>query len=216
MQDSDSSLIFAYAAIQDKPWHRLESCILTLSSAADHIPDELTYKQSYPVEGKSQEGPLFAQLNSQFGITNVIGYHVYGTGDPHGSTKQLLNGAEYWTFFEQHGLSKNRCHEPEKRGLQCIALSGEDKALVNLHNTDRDMPSLGKLLESILHAIIGRYCSIHASLLLMLTNLLRHYNLFQKGILHCDVSSGNVLWYSEPVWCPTLDELSPSFSTLSV
>jgi hypothetical protein len=35
---------------------------------------------------------------------------------------------------------------------------------------------------------------------------LGHYNLFDKarGILHRDISSGNVLRYSEPIWRPAL------------
>ena len=33
-----------------------------------------------------------------------------------------------------------------------------------------------------------------------------HYNLFDKGFLHRDISSGNVLRYSEPVWRPALDK----------
>jgi hypothetical protein len=67
-----------------------------------------------------------------------------------------LNGAEFWGVFEEQDLPERRRHEPEERGLQCIALSGEGKALVDLYNTDGGTPSPGELLESILHAIIGK------------------------------------------------------------
>jgi hypothetical protein len=40
-------------------------------------------------------------------------------------------------------------------------------------------------------------------LFLMFVNL-GHYNLFNGGILHRDISSGNVLRYSEPVIRPAL------------
>ena len=63
---------------------------------ADKIPDRLTYKQAYQIKGDSQERPLFSEWNGQFGITNVIGYYNCGTGNPHGSTRHLLNGAEFW------------------------------------------------------------------------------------------------------------------------
>ena len=36
--------------------------------------------------------------------------------------------------------------------------------------------------------------------------ILGHYNLFNKGVLHRDVSLGNVLRYSDPVWHPALDK----------
>jgi hypothetical protein len=123
--------------------------MLTLSKEG-HIPDSLIYKQTYQVEGYSQEGPLFSRFNGQFGITDVIGYYDCGAEDPHGSTARLLKGAEFWTLFEQ-----SRSHEPEERGLQCIALSGEGKALIDLHITG-GTPSPSELLESILHAIIGK------------------------------------------------------------
>jgi hypothetical protein len=35
---------------------------------------------------------------------------------------------------------------------------------------------------------------------------LGHYNLFDKGILHRDISSGNVLRYSEPIQRPASDK----------
>ena len=59
-------------------------------------------------------------------------------------------------MFGQQDFPEGRCHEPEERGLQCIALSGEGKALVDLDNSDGGKPSPGELLESILHAIIGK------------------------------------------------------------
>jgi hypothetical protein len=41
--------------------------------------------------------------------------------------------------------------------------------------------------------------------LLTFSNL-GHYNLFDKGVLHRDVSSGNVLRFLEPIRRPALDK----------
>jgi hypothetical protein len=117
------------------------------------MPDKLTYKQAYPIKGHSQEGPLLSRFTGQFGITDVIGYHNCGTEDPHGSTERFSTDAKFWNVFDKKNLCEGR--EPEERGLQCIALAGEGKALVDLHNADGGSPSPGELLESILHAIIG-------------------------------------------------------------
>jgi hypothetical protein len=124
--------------------------MLTLSGV-DHLPDRLTYKQTYQIKGQSQEGLLFSQFYGQFGIADILGYHECGPEDPHGSTRRLLNGAEFWGVFGQDVR-----HEPQERGLQCIAIAGEGKALVDPDNTDGGTPSPGELLESILHAIIGK------------------------------------------------------------
>ena len=40
--------------------------------------------------------------------------------------------------------------------------------------------------------------------LLMFADL-GHYILFNKGILHRDISSDSILCYLEPIWCPSLD-----------
>jgi hypothetical protein len=150
-----TSLIYRIPSHQRHPSRHLESRTLTLSGV-DHLPDRLTYKQTYQIKGHSQEGPLFSQFYGQFGIADIIGYHQCGPEDPHGSTSRLLNDAEFWGVFGQHGLPKGRRHEPGERGLQCIAISGEGKALVDLNNTNGGTPSPGELLESILHAIIGK------------------------------------------------------------
>ena len=129
--------------------------MLTLSRV-DCLPNKITYKQTYQIKGHSQEGPLFSQFNGQFGIADIIGYHECGPEDPHGSTKHLLNDAKFWRVFEQQDLPEGTRHEPEERGLHCIALSGEGKALIDLDDTDGGTPPPGELLESILHAIIGK------------------------------------------------------------
>jgi len=115
----------------------------------------VAYKQTYQIKEHPQECPLFSQFYGQFGIADIIGYYGCGTGDPHSSTRWLLNGAEFWNVFRQQDLPEVSRHEPEERGLQCIALSGEGKALIVLHDSG-GTPSPGELLESILHAIIGK------------------------------------------------------------
>ena len=113
----------------------------------------------YQAEGHSLEGLLFSQFNGQFGIADVIGYHNCGPEEPHGSTGRLLNGAEFWNVFNQQDLLRflGGRSKPEERGLQCIALSRDGKALLDLDVTDGGTPSPYELLESILHAIIGKW-----------------------------------------------------------
>jgi hypothetical protein len=150
--------------------------MLSLSKGITHIPDRLAYKQTYPIKGHSQEGPLFSQLIGQFGVVDIIGYYICGTEEPHGSTWPFLVNAEVWDVFKDQiyeeadeqdllegGLTLQR-HKPEERGLQCVALSTEGKSLLDLYNTDGGTPSPGELLETILHAIIGEYCSLCVSL----------------------------------------------------
>jgi hypothetical protein len=124
-----------------------------LSRGVGSFPDKFTYKQAYPIRGHSQEGPLLSKFNGQFGIADVIGYHNCGPEDPHGSTERFFTDAEFWNVFGDQNFHGGR--EPEKRGLQCIALAEEGKALVDIQNADGGTPSPGVLLESILHAIIG-------------------------------------------------------------
>ena len=126
--------------------------MLTLSQGKP-IPDVLTYKQAYQLRGHSGEGMLLAQFHGKFGIGDVIGYYDCGTGDLHGSTTRLLNDAQFWNLFSE---KKSPERKPEERQLQCIALSGEGKALIDLKDNDGGIPSPGELLESILHGIIGK------------------------------------------------------------
>ena len=119
------------------------------------MPNRFTYKQAYPIKGHSQEGPLFSQFNGRFGIADVIGYYNCGAKDPHGSMERLFTNAEFWNVFNNKDPDLPEDREPEMRALQCVALAGEGKALMDLDNADGGMPSPGELLESILHAIIG-------------------------------------------------------------
>jgi hypothetical protein len=69
--------------------------------------------------------------------------------------------AEIWDPFEENEEDVSECiltrrqFKFEERGLQCIALAGEGKALADLSDTDEGPPSPGELLETVLHAIIG-------------------------------------------------------------
>jgi hypothetical protein len=147
-------LFIAYPAAKNTVAHNMESRMLTLAPGVQTLPDKLTYKLTYQVKGQSQEGPLLSEFNGQFGIADVIGYHICGTEEPHGSTGRLFNNAEFWSAFEQKGLSGGSPPIPEERGLECIAFSSEGKAFLDV-DIDGGIPSPGELLESILHAIIG-------------------------------------------------------------
>ncbi|KAI0269007.1 hypothetical protein BGY98DRAFT_315765 [Russula aff. rugulosa BPL654] len=60
-----STVVHSLSANTNKPPLldlQLESRMLSLSKRVTQIPDRLAYKQTYPIKGHSQEGPLFSQL----------------------------------------------------------------------------------------------------------------------------------------------------------
>jgi hypothetical protein len=98
----------------------------------------------------------------------------------------------------------DRESENKLRSQQSIALSSGGRSLLDLE--EGGIPSPCELLDTILHAIIGEYCShISASTHTLLIIDLGRCNLFLGGVLHRDISSGKVLRYAEPVKCPALE-----------
>ena len=129
----------------------MPSRMLSLSEGVANLPDKLVYKLAYPTKGHSQEGWLFSRGFGQFGIADVIGFYSCKLEEPHGSTRPFFKSAKFWSI-----LDDNHHQEPEERGLQCIALTTEGKALLDLCNKDGGTSSPAELLETILHAIIGK------------------------------------------------------------
>jgi hypothetical protein len=169
---------------------------LLYSEGVTNLPDQLVLKQAYPIMGESQEGPLFSKLFGQFGIADVLAFCSCQPEEPHGSTDAFFQNAIYWDVFGAGDYT------PERRGLQCIAFPASGQPLLDL-GEDGGIPSPGDLLETILHAIIGKQYFLQFFFLLTITDL-GHCNLFINGILHRDVSVGNILRYSEPISRPPL------------
>jgi hypothetical protein len=153
---------------------------------------------SYPVDGCSHEGPLFSKFVGQFGIANVVGYHTCGPNEPHGSTRRLLRGAEFWSVLAGKG------REPEERSQHCIAMSSWGRDLVNLREEQGVIPSPGDLLEVLLHAIIGKLYFFRVRLSAHTSTHLGHCGLFFGGVLHRNISSGNIIFNLQPVNRPAL------------
>jgi len=169
-----------------------------LANGINSLPDQITYKVSYPVEGRSQEGPLFSKFVGQFGIADVVGYHICGPNEPHGSTRRLFRGAEFWSVLGGEGS------EPEERSQHCIAMSSRGRDLLDLREEQGGIPSPGELLEALLHAIIGKSYFFCVRLSTHTSTHLGHCGLFFGGVLHRDISSGNIILDLQPVNRPAL------------
>jgi len=195
----NSTYVAAHAACttnSDTPVADLVSRTLSLSRGTVVLPDDMTYKVSYPIEGYSQEGQLLSRFVGKFGIADVVGYHICGTDEPHGKTQPLFRSAERWAIFGGEGCG------PEKRPQQCIAMSTSGRSLLDLKD-EGGIPSPTELLETILHAIIGESYSI--SNFRHTFTLVGHCGLFLGGILHRDISSGNILRNVQPINRPALE-----------
>jgi hypothetical protein len=139
----------AYAGDILPNMHGMSSRTLLLTPGRD-MPNKLIYKLAYPIKGRSHEGALLSRVSGRFGVADIIGFYSCEPEEPHGSTKSLSKNAIFWSIYE-HGHHS----EPEDRGLECIAFSEEGQALLDL-STDGGCPSPSELLETILHAIIGK------------------------------------------------------------
>jgi hypothetical protein len=131
--------------------------MLTLADGVSELPDQIVYKLFYQTEGHMSEGPLLSRFLGQFGIIDVVGFHISGPEEPFGNTKQLIRNASFWNFSRREGETGI----PEKRYLQCTAMSFECVPLLNISDKEAGIPTPAELLETILHAMIGKvpFCS---------------------------------------------------------
>jgi len=199
-----------HAAHTSAPALGLQSQELALSNGINSLPDQVTYKVSYPVEGRTQEGPLFSKFVGQFGIADVVGYHICGPDEPHGSTRRLFRGAEFWGVLGGDG------REPEERSQHCIAQSSGGRDLLDLRDKREGIPSPCELLETLLHAIIGESYFLCVQLSTHTSTHLGHCGIFFGGVLHRDISSGNIIRNPQPVNRPALQMFTLFFLLLKV
>ena len=121
-----------------------------LADGVTALPDRIVYKLSYQTEGHTFEGQLFSRFLSQFGIIDVVGFQTCGPEEPFGSTEYLIRNGSFWNFNQ--GMSGT----PEKRFLHCTAMSLECLPLLDTSDKEAGIPTPAELLETILHAMIGK------------------------------------------------------------
>ena len=114
------------------------------------LPDRIVYKLSYQTEGHRSEGQLFSAFRGQFGIIDVIGFYICGQEEPFGNTESLVRNGSFWDF------TQGGSGTPEKRYLHCTAMSFECLPLLDVFNKEAGIPSPAELVETILHAMIGK------------------------------------------------------------
>ena len=122
-----------------------------LADGVTALPDQIVYKLSYRTGGHTFEGPLFSKFLGQFGIIDVVGFQMCSPEEPFGSTEHLIRNGSSWNFAQ--GVSS--IGTPEKRYLQCTAMSLECLPLLETSDKEVGIPAPAELLETILHAMIG-------------------------------------------------------------
>ncbi|KAH8982017.1 hypothetical protein EDB92DRAFT_1952689 [Lactarius akahatsu] len=153
---------------------------LTLPDGVTELPENMVYKFSYQTEGHSTEGDLLSGSLGQFGIVDIVGSYTCTLEDaPFGSTVHHIRNSTFWRLSDQFVE-----RPPDNRYLHCTAMALEGLPLLYTSDVEAGIPSPAELLESILHAMIG------------------HYNLYLGGVLHRDVSNGNILRLREPIERP--------------
>ncbi|KAH8989963.1 hypothetical protein EDB92DRAFT_2115134 [Lactarius akahatsu] len=140
----------------------------------------MVYKFSYQTKGHSTEGDLLSGSLGQFGIVDIVGSYTCTLEDaPFGSTVHHIRNSTFWRLSDQFVE-----RPPDNRYLHCTAMALEGLPLLYSSDVEAGIPSPAELLESILHAMIG------------------HYNLYLGGVLHRDISNGNILRLWEPIERP--------------
>jgi hypothetical protein len=118
------------------------------------LPDQMVYKLSYQTEGHSFEGPLFSAFLGEFGIIDIVGFKICGQEEPFGNTEYLVRNGSFWNFNKSESGALSGA--PEKRYLHCTAMSFECLPLLDISDKETGIPPPAELVETILHAMIGK------------------------------------------------------------
>ena len=129
----------------------MRSRTLELAKEVTTLPDQMVYKLSYQTEGHTSEGPLFSAFLGQFGIVDIVGFRTCGQEEPFGNTESLVRDGSFWDFKQGGGPGA-----PERRYLNCTAMSFECLPLLDISDKEVGIPAPADLVETILHAMIGK------------------------------------------------------------
>jgi hypothetical protein len=171
------------------------------------LPEKLVYKLSYRPKGRPSEGSFFSDFRGQFGIVDIVGFCICSTDEFFGCTERYFSDAVFFPLGDDKNNNadkkdnEEKTPEPEVRYLHCTAMTLEGLPLLDLSdsNTKANIPTPPELVETILHSIIGEWVFFSTFFDLTLFPLPGHYNLFIGGVLHRDVSCGNILRLQEPI-----------------
>jgi hypothetical protein len=136
---------------QDNPVN-LRSRKLVLANGVTELPNQIAYKLTYQTEGHTLEGPLLSRFFGQFGIIDMVGSHACSPEEPFGNTEYLIRNASFWDFSQFEGETGI----PEKRYLQCTAMSFECLPLLDALDKETGIPTPAELVETNLHAMFGK------------------------------------------------------------
>ncbi|KAH9044433.1 hypothetical protein EDB85DRAFT_2105262 [Lactarius pseudohatsudake] len=128
---------------------------LTLVDRVPRLPEEMVYKLSYQTDGRPSEGTLLSRFFGQFGIVDIIGYHVCTAEESFGSTAHHLLNAQFWKLVDDSPVEF-----PEIKQLHCTAMSLEGLPLLDTSDKAAGIPTPAGLVEIILHSMIGEWDSV--------------------------------------------------------
>lgn len=170
--------------IQEEPPNHALSPHMTSA----HDKWAVVIKDCWPCASENNELTMFQSLNGQFGLPVLLhGYHVMHNGTCSPEQTIVPNDGRFW----KPESPEAKVTKPSERIHKRLVFKTLGRPLLTARSPK-------ELLRVVTHAILGNifiYCvrCIKAYLF-----IIGHYNMFQHGWLHCDVSVGNVLIMDPP------------------
>ncbi|KAH9081600.1 hypothetical protein EDB83DRAFT_562061, partial [Lactarius deliciosus] len=169
-----ATAVYRLKYIPDIPeWQSRE---LTLVDKVPQLPEEMVYKLSYQTDGRPSEGTLLPRFFGQFGIVDVIGYHVCTAEESFVSTSHHLLNAQSWKLVDDSPVGS-----PEIKQLHCTAMSLEGLPLLDTSDKAAGIPTPAGLVEIMLHSMIGEWDSVSTFIRTPTTLHLRSLQFISRG-----------------------------------
>ncbi|KAH8997315.1 hypothetical protein EDB92DRAFT_1813783 [Lactarius akahatsu] len=143
--------IRGYSTVVQYP-ARLRSRKLKLVGGLSQLPEMMEYKLSYQTEERPSEGTLFSGFFGQFGIVDVVGYHICTSNESFDCTAHYFSNARFSGLGDD---SADETRTPEIRHLHCLAMALEGLPLLDISDRETGIPMPAELLETIPHSMIG-------------------------------------------------------------
>ncbi|KAH8994510.1 hypothetical protein EDB92DRAFT_286137 [Lactarius akahatsu] len=108
----------------------------------------MVYKLSYQTHGCPSEGALYSRFYGQFGIVDIIGYHVCTAKESFGSKTHHFLNAQFRKLVDDSPV-----RSPETEQLRCTAMALEGLPLLGTSDKAAGIPTPVGLMETILRSM---------------------------------------------------------------